>query len=172
MRFASSRFAWFLLAAATTCLAQQPRSRPTFDSFPARKTFRGKPAKPKLVTRKQHLFRTMIRTGGQDHGRFAGHYSVAMWGCGSDCMQYAITDLMTGRVFGPFSVSGLPWSWYDDRQHRPVEDLEFHPTSRLLKVNGCPDEHNCGSYDYVIDEGIGLKLLRKEILRSNYQPEP
>jgi hypothetical protein len=30
---------------------------------------------------------------------FAGHYTVAYWGCGSPCGRFAIIDARTGRVF-------------------------------------------------------------------------
>ena len=50
-----------------------------------------------------------------------------------------------------------------------MERMEFHPNSRLLKVNACPNEANCGLYDYVMVEGRGLKLVRKELLPEEFQ---
>ena len=47
--------------------------------------------------------------------------------------------------------------------------MEFHPDSRLLKVNACPNEANCGLYHYVMVEGKGLKLLQKELLPQEDQ---
>ena len=47
--------------------------------------------------------------------------------------------------------------------------MEFHPNSRLLKINACPNEQNCGLYDYVMVERKGLKLLRKELLPDEFQ---
>src|SRR5438270_10810198 len=87
---------------AIACVGQQLSLRPGFANFPAGPSFHGKPNSPKLVTHDQRLFRTMIRTGGEDHGRFAGHYTVAEWGCGTDCSQFAVIDLITGAVYGPF----------------------------------------------------------------------
>jgi hypothetical protein len=49
--------------------------------------------------------------------------------------------------------------------------MEFHPNSRLMKIDGCPGEENCGFYDYEMVDGKGLKLLRKELLPKQYQPE-
>jgi hypothetical protein len=34
----------------------------------------------------------------------------------------------------------------------------------LLKINACPNEENCGLYDYEMIDGKGLKLIRKELL--------
>jgi len=42
--------------------------------------------------------------------------------------------------------------------------MEFYPNSRLLKINGCPNEENCGFYDYEMVNEKGLKLLRVELL--------
>jgi len=161
-----------IFLAAITCMGQQLPPRPNFSKFPAAKMFHGRPAPPKLLTKDQRMFRTMIRTGGEIHEQFAGHYTIAQWGCGTDCSQFAVVDSMTGAVCGPFTVSGLPWSWLDDHQGQDYEHVAFKPTSRLLQVNGCPNEHACGFYDYVVEDGKGLKLIRKELLPQQYQPEP
>lgn len=160
-----------LIVLAATTSTGQLAPRPAFSQFPATRTFHGKPAKPKLVTKDQRLFRTMIRAGGQDHGRFAGHYTIAEWGCGTDCSQYAVVDSITGRVYGPFSVAGLPWAWLESRNKGDLGHIDFTPTSRLLKVNGCPNERDCGLYDYEMIDGTGLTLLRKELLPHEYQPD-
>jgi hypothetical protein len=157
---------------ALAAFAQQPAQRPNFSQFPAGKMFHGTPVPPRLVTKDQRMFRTMIRTGGENHATFAGHYTIAEWGCGTDCSQFAVMDLMTGAVSGPFTVSGLPWSWFEDHKVGHLEHIDFKSTSRLLKVSGCPDEHDCGFYDYVVEDGKALKLIRKELLSKQYQPEP
>lgn len=65
-------------------------------------------------------FRTRLRQAFARGARFAGHYAVASWGCGSDCRVLAIIDLRTGRVsFGPGAEM----------------DYEFHRNSRLLIAN-------------------------------------
>jgi hypothetical protein len=158
-----------LLSVVVGCSAQKVPSRPSFADYPASKAFTGTPAAPKLVSKDQRLFRTRIRTGGDHHGRFAGHYTIAEWGCGTDCSQFAIVDLVTGAVSGPFTVSGMPWSWVERHKTGELEHIAFKPTSRLLKVNGCSDEHDCGFYDYVVEDGQGLKLIRKELLPHEYQ---
>jgi len=47
--------------------------------------------------------------------------------------------------------------------------MEFHPNSRLLKINACPNEKDCGLYDYVMVDGKGLKLVQKERLPGTFQ---
>lgn len=41
---------------------------------------------------------------------------------------------------------------------------------RLMKINGCPKDENCGFYDYEMVDGKGLKLIRKELLPKEFQP--
>ena len=37
---------------------------------------------------------------------FAGHYTVAVWGCGTTCQSFAIINALTGDVaMGPFPLS-------------------------------------------------------------------
>jgi hypothetical protein len=36
---------------------------------------------------------------------FAGHYTLARWGCGAGCVTVAVIDMTTGAVqFPPFSI--------------------------------------------------------------------
>ena len=47
--------------------------------------------------------------------------------------------------------------------------IQFVPSSRLFKVNGCPNESDCGYYDYVMEDGKGLKLVQKWLLPKEFQ---
>jgi len=165
------RIALLLFASGVLCLSQQPPPRHTFTEFQVKDIFRGKAASPKLTTEDQRMFRTMIRSGGEvtDNLKFAGHFTVPQWGCGSDCSQFAVVDSISGEVYGPFAVSGVPGTWLEDHDSAGLPHLEFTPGSRLLRVNGCPNERDCGFYDYIIEEGKGLKLIQKELLSPKYQ---
>lgn len=44
------------------------------------------------------LFRTTIINQVSEGANFAGHYTVATWGCGTSCTGYAIVDVMTGNI--------------------------------------------------------------------------
>jgi len=77
---------------------------------------------------------------------------------------------MTGRVFdAPFSVSELPNRWEEKHSDTLPDRMEFRPGSRLMKINGCLNERDCGFYDYLMVEGKGLKLLKKELLPDEFQ---
>jgi hypothetical protein len=67
-------------------------------------------------------FRTMLRDTARRGVKFAGHYALSYWGCGSECAQIGIVDLRTGRSYvSPFWVS-------------PVS-VKTQPDSRLLVIN-------------------------------------
>jgi hypothetical protein len=80
--------------------AQQVSSRSDdlFSKYPVKVTFQDHPAAPALITPDEHLFRTKIREGAAHGPVFADHYGIAIWGCGSDCLQFAIVDSISGDV--------------------------------------------------------------------------
>ncbi len=158
-----------LVLVLTVGVSGEPgKRRPDFKEFPARKVYRGRPAPPKL-NKDQRMFRTVIRRGARMKVEFAGHYTVPQWGCGSACSDFAIVDSTNGTVYDGFVVTDFPLEWFEQHTNEDFDRLEFHPDSRLLKINGCPNEHDCGFYDYVMVEGKGLKLVRKELLPEKFQ---
>lgn len=114
----------FFLLAVTPFSGQSQQSYP-FTRYPAESLYRGKPVPPKLITPTQHEFRTVLRKGAQQGPNFAGHFTVVEWGCGSDCIVFAIVDATTGKVY----ETGMP----------PVNDaypcgLSYKLESRLFVV--------------------------------------
>ena len=85
-------------------------------------------------------FGTALRKAFAEGAKFAGHYALATWGCGSNCQVLAIIDMQNGRVtFGPSTEL----------------DYEFRLNSRLLIGNspsavheslqdfgGCPENED------------------------------
>ena len=150
-------------------LAQVEKKRPEFTDYPVQQIYRGVPAAP-VLNKDHQSFRTMIRRGAKTSIRFAGHYTVPMWGCGTGCSTFTIADSISGKVYELMSVADLPFEWLQQQKRDMPERIEFRPDSRLLKINGCPNETNCGFYDYLIVDGKGLTLLRKELLPKAFQP--
>jgi hypothetical protein len=111
----------------------------------------------------------MIRNGAKSPVEFAGHYTFPSFGCGSGCSMFYIVDSQNGTVYDGFSVVELPGSWLEKQTGKLPERMEYHPNSRLIRVSGCPNETNCGFYDYVMVNGKGLKLIRKQLLPKEFQ---
>jgi hypothetical protein len=139
---------------------------PRFEDYPVTTLFKGVPAAPKLRRPGDRLFRTKIREGAAKGPNFAGHYTIAEWGCGMGCVSMAIVDAGDGRIYdAPFTALawGMPLMKYEG-EYAPNRDgfqpVEYKLNSRLLIVRGCPEEENCGSYFYEWT-GSRFKLIRK-----------
>ncbi len=159
---------YIVLAIGTGVRAQATTPRPAFESFPAGEIYKGVSAQPSL-TEQQRTFRTMIRRGAKAEVEFAGHFTIPRWGCGAGCNQFVIVDSINGRVYDGFDITELPGAWEEQQHGHLPERMEFHLNSRLLKINACPNETNCGFYDYVMTDEEGLKLIRKQLLPKEFQ---
>ncbi|MGN6649371.1 hypothetical protein [Trinickia sp.] len=136
------------LLLAGSCFGALPMSAqaascnpPQFADYPAAPASAPHSAavRPQLTSKKARLFRTAIRTDFSEPANFAGHYRVTIWGCGTDCRDFAIVDKHTGRVYtmpGETDVGGVMGN--DD------ERIDFKPDSKLFIVSGCfNDDERC-----------------------------
>jgi hypothetical protein len=143
---------------AALCLAAaNAEQAPTFEQFKVTERFTGAPAAAALRTKMQRNFRSVIRDAAQKGPNFAGHYTLAEWGCGAGCVSMAIVDEQNGQTFdGPFKLLGFDLSY----EYGGDEQLTYKIDSRLIVARGCPGETDCGTYYY---EWVGnqFKLLRK-----------
>lgn len=119
-------------APAATAAAACPS--PSFDRYPARAASAPpKPAvSPRLTTRESRLYRTVIRDDFTQPANFAGHYRVTIWGCGTDCRNFAIVDKYTGATYTMPGVEAIAGVMGNDD-----ERVDFRAGSRLLIVAGC-----------------------------------
>jgi|GEM_PF-1852957 len=143
--------------------------RPKFRDYRVKNIYSGTTAKP-IITKDFRTFRTAIRRGADSEVEFAGHYTIPRWGCGTDCNGFVVVDSVSGKVYVGFGVHGLPYPWLEKHDGDSLERMEFYPNSRLMKINACPNERDCGLYDYEMIEGKGLKLIRVELLPTELQP--
>ena len=153
-----------LLPLAVSAIYSQSAPWPSFHQFRIAEVFSRKPAAPILRTPNQRRFRTMIREGAAKGPNFAGHYTIADWGCGAGCVSIAVVDAKDGTVCdGPFQVLSWAMFKYEGQYSSNTPEfvpLDFHIDSRLLIARGCPEEEKCASYFY---EWVAprFKLLRK-----------
>lgn len=117
----------------------QDVTAPRFEGFPA-PVWRGKVA---TLNQRSHVlargYRTRLSEQLREEGiNFAGHYSVAVVGCGTGCSVTAIIDARNGKAFFPRALDG--WTSIVGDYERPDgEDVRtFHANSRLLKAVGRP----------------------------------
>jgi hypothetical protein len=112
----------------------QKRSSPRFEDFPVKERFVGKPAPVKLSTRKARMYRTALKREAKLGPNFAGHYIVAIWGCGTfSCGGFGIIDARTGDVYFLPKLHHVTLAWLDQEEREPIK---FRKNSRLLILTG------------------------------------
>lgn len=205
---APSRSVLLLCALAMSAWAQTPSSPfPKFEDYPVKEIFKGIPAEPVLTTPEELKFQAVIvegvskgwgvfdgTTGKEMTGpgpNFAGHYILVSFGCGEadliHCLQIAIVDATTGRVYPPPSPSSpeatMPYfgvfseaaalhpssSFHNVATRSP---FEYRLDSRLLIARICEgyethggsivsvERKGCGPHYYLVNEE-GLKLIHR-----------
>ena len=159
----------FLLFVCLVAFAQVKEKGPDwalkFTDFAAAESFHGKPAKPILATAGQRMFRTAIRDAAAKGPNFAGHYTIAQWGCGSGCVSFVVVDAVSGKVFpAPFEMLGMPLA--DVEGGPEYQAAVYRLKSRLLIADGCPDDAKCGAYYYEWSDNK-FKQLRLDTARKN-----
>jgi hypothetical protein len=139
---------------------------PEPEEYPATEVYHGQPMPPRITRPGDRLFRTIIRQGAAKGPNFAGHYTIAAWGCGSACVSTAVIDARDGRVYSsPFGILGWDVQFLKyEGKYVPYEEgftpLAYKLDTRLLIVRGCPEDKDCASYFYEWT-GVAFKLIRK-----------
>jgi hypothetical protein len=114
------------------------RSKPVFSEYPAQKTGRRTSAPVHLQRNTDAWeFRTVLREGyGRGEPDFAGHYRIEMWGCGANCVAYAVADVFTGHIyFTVFPALG-------ETDFQTYGFVDYRPDSRLLIALGPMQDDN------------------------------
>src|ERR1700730_3962653 len=129
-------FATLLMCGCTAMSTQvlPADSGDLFAKYSVKTSFKGRPASPAFTDPGTRLYRTRIREGVAKGVVFAGHYEVAVWGCGAGCISFAIIDAFTGKVsFFPASVSQV---------REAGERLTYRRDSRAIHIIGSLNEED------------------------------
>src|SRR5262245_24206398 len=92
-----------LVACTLVVLASQAAAQdtlPRFADYPEPKLYKGKVKRPVITAKIDTYTREKLRdmVGSDEKANFAGHYHVAVWGCGSACVTGSIIEARTGAV--------------------------------------------------------------------------
>ncbi len=73
------------------------------------------PQKPALVdfnsNDRARTYKTVLTAAESNGPNFAGHYTIATWGCGTECQSIAVIDSLDGRVYdGVGSQVGMDYN--------------------------------------------------------------
>jgi hypothetical protein len=135
-------------------------SAPRFDSFPIDVTRSDIRAPLDLRSNRiARTYRTVLRQEINKGPNYAGHYRVAIWGCGSSCAMFAVVNLKSGKVITPVgyeSVSGVDFGvegFLPDAAASGAWGFRFKKDSRLLVIIGAPNEDDVrhGAFYFVLN---------------------
>ena len=142
-----------LLSSCSVAQQVQPDNAAMFAKYPAGPVFHGTPAAPQWSNPDARMYHTRIQAGVRSGIAFAGHYSIAIWGCGTGCISFAVTDALTGRVtFFPQSISVI---------NEAGERLTYRKDSRAIHVIGSLNEENSADRWFVWD-GKAFNLISEK----------
>ena len=137
LRLVAAGFALVVIFQASS--PSQKNGPPRFQNYSA-DVWAGKPAPLNLRSHPlARMYRTSIREQLHEAGiNFAGHYTIAVMGCGTGCSITAIVDARSGRAYFPRVFEG--WTVeIGEYQFGENEDVRtFRTDSRLLKIIGRP----------------------------------
>lgn len=152
---------WF--DSTTIRLSDIPADAPRYEDYKVKTHFKGKPAAPDVRSHpRSRMFRTMLRWNAKEGPNFAGHYTIASWGCGSGCAEYAIIDAITGRVFHPPQFRSIDVNNIDNAIFETDNRLvRYSLDSRLLMViGGINEDSKLRGISYFVWDGTQLKRIR------------
>lgn len=133
----------FSLLAASSDAA--PR-RFAFAQFRSEPRLHRPPAPPRLSTSRARRYRTVLREAAKEGPNFNGHYRV-WWGCGTNCIEWAVIDLAGGDVW--MAPDPLASCWFPDgAPDAKVPDwFSFRINSSLLIQHECRSPSNRQTFD-------------------------
>jgi hypothetical protein len=138
--------------------ADEPGPPLRFEDFPAGALYAGH---GRLVLGPaDRAFRTRLREAARQPPDFAGHYVLALWGCGTECIMGAAINLRSGRVAW---LPGTLCCWYKGGQGetQEIEPVHYRRDSRLIVLNGMRNERegDLGTHLYAMEGGRFVHLL-------------
>ncbi len=112
-----------------------------FEKYKVDSIYRGKIHNVVLDTPADRLMRTVLRDYSREHRvDFAGHYKMALFGCGTACFSGAVIDVVTGQVIWlPFKELSLTDYF---------EPVSYCRNSRLIRFVGIVDESGPNTQSY------------------------
>jgi hypothetical protein len=151
------RVGLLILFTLAVSAVQTPRTSklPDFQDYPVSITFTGVPAEVSMATAGARRFSTELRRQAAQGPNFAGHYTLARWGCGAGCVVGAIIDSRTGQVWFP----GIRAESRSTPTALVNHGSDFRIDSELIMLTGVINEGDAGNAYYRWHDNT-LSLLR------------
>jgi hypothetical protein len=128
-----------LLASVGVGAAELRTDQPSFDAFPVKERFAGKPARPRLASKQDREFKSALENAAKQEPNFAGHYILTNIGCGASCLMTSVIDAKSGHVYWlPFTLC----CW----EQAIEEPVAFRLDSDLIILRGRKNERENGTW--------------------------
>ncbi len=105
--------------------------------------------------RNGRMFRTRLREAWKGGVNFAGHFIYTYWGCGSGCVQGAIIDAKTGRIYFPDEMAGMGFGGLLG----DGEPMDYRNDSRLFVIRGATGESEEPGTTWLVWEDTAFRKL-------------
>ena len=158
-------FLWAILHMGTPVSARSlpPVDAPQFSDYPVSQHDRPHASgriRLRLDSAQTRRHTTVLHEAFTLPANFAGHLRVALWGCGTDCRNFAILDKNTGAAYTLPDVGSITGIMGNED-----ERVDFRLDSRMLVISGCfnddcfSDNAKAHKY-YYLWTGKSLRLIR------------
>lgn len=134
------------LTSSTIMKSDIPADAPKFGDYPS-SVYLGKNARLRFGSDADAItYKTQLRRWNREKVNFAGHYILATWGCGTECIQFMLIDAKTGKIYHPDSLSVIAGYNLQDEFYEADSILGgsgflyFRKESELLILVGAPNE--------------------------------
>ncbi len=109
--------------------------------FPSESDLKGAAVAPVLDTKEKRRYRSTLREAAGEGANFNGHYRLTYWGCGSNCISWAVIDLASGRVWMSPEIVESCWPRNkEDWDETAIPDwFEISQTSSAIISYSCDD---------------------------------
>lgn len=116
----------------------------TFEHYPVQEIFSGVSAPLDLESNPiGPKFKTRIIEAYTGKPNFSGHYTLASWGCGMECVAFVVIDNKTGRIYGDYISEKLT-------DGHSSYGMDFNLESSLIIIN--PTEETSPNFFRSMDE--------------------
>jgi hypothetical protein len=141
-----------------------------FAKYPAEAALNKPPAAPDVSKGRPRLFRTVLGRAAAEGPNFNGHYRVTHWGCGTNCVEWAVIDLSSGAVWIAPEPASSCWALYAEEPEAVTEWLVSRIDSSLLYLHACeaasPSDHTFDVRLLYQWRSGKAEFIRKESLRQ------
>lgn len=147
---------------AASEVSSQIKASSDFPAYLVAEIYKGKPAAVDLSSHPEaKTWRTRLIDAAKKGPNFAGHYTIAIWGCGTSCAAFGIIDAITGKVYFPTTLSHVSWAGWWGKEY----GLKFRLDSNLLIVYGSPNEEDRKGIFYYTWENNALELIKYKLMK-------